>query len=93
MYAQERVLIIKRIKENIPLFPHTYTHTLKHTHSVVAVGQSQSPAAVVVYETVGDVVGARTTGPHTIENVAYAVSDTPSTTLNPAYGHLSQDKK
>ena len=67
--------------------------TLKHTHSVGAVGQSQSPAAVVVYETVGDVVGASTTGPHTIENVANAVSDTPSTTPNPAYGHLSQDKK
>ena len=71
----------------------THTHTLNHTHSVGAVGQSQSPAAVVVYETVGDVVGASTTGPHTIENVAYAVSDTPSTTPNLAYGHLSQDKK
>ena len=67
------------------------THT--HTHSAGAVGQSQSPAAMVVYETVGDVVGASTTGPHTIENVAYAVSDTPSTTPNPAYGHLLQDKK
>ena len=76
---------------------HTSTHANKHTysntHSVGAVGQSQSPAAVVVYETVGDVVGASTTGPHTVENVAYAVSDTPSTTPNPAYGHLSQDKK
>ena len=71
----------------------THTHTHSNTHSVGAVGQLQSPAAVVVYETVGDVVGASTTGPHTIKNVAYAVSDTPSTTPNPAYGHLSQDKK
>ena len=76
---------------------HSHIQTLSpshsNTHSVGAVGQSPSPVAVVVYETVGDVVGASTTGPHTIENVANAVSDTPSTTPNPAYGHLSQDKK
>ena len=69
------------------------THTYWNAHSVAAVGQSQSSAAVVVYETVGDVVGASTTGSYTIENVAYAVSDTPSTIPNPAYGHLSQHKK
>ena len=57
------------------------------THS--AVYQSQSPA--VVYETVSDVV--TTTGPDTSENVAYGVSQSPSTTHNPAYGHVIPSNK
>ena len=41
----------------------------------------------MVYETVSGVV-VGTTDPDTSDNVAYVVSETLSTTNNPAYGHL-----
>ena len=68
------------------MFDISLTHT--HTHSAT-VQEPQSPP--VVYETVSGVV-VGTTDPDTSDNVAYVVSETVSTTNNPAYGHLPTKK-
>ena len=87
LYVLQLFTFAKKTYQQLFCFHSQLVYTFPHS-PCSAVYQSRTQA--VVYETVSDVV--TTTGPDTSENVAYGVSQSPSTTHNPAYGHITPNK-